>query len=67
MCGVEDNVDESTKLFYLQKVGERMGWSGWNESHVGWVREQVSLVPVTESIQYCNNSRAKEGDWAVNN
>ena len=36
--------------YFMQEVRGQIWWSGWNGSHVGWVREEVSEVPVAEGI-----------------
>ena len=28
----------------------QLGWSGWDGSHVDWVREEVSKVSVAEEV-----------------
>ena len=38
-------------LFYVQEVGGRIRWSGWDGSHVGWVKEEVSSVLVAEGVE----------------
>ena len=39
-----------TDLFYLQEVGGRIWWSGWDGIDFGWVREEASSVLVAEGV-----------------
>ena len=34
----------------MQEVGGQLWWSGWHGSHVSWVREEVSKVPIAKGF-----------------
>ena len=52
----------------MQEVGDRRRWSGWDESHVGWVKKKFTqhnhVGRVKNSFQDFN-SRKEEEDEAI--
>ena len=36
----------------MQEVGEQLRWSGLNGNHVGWKREEVNQVQVSEGVSW---------------
>ena len=34
----------------MKEAGGQLKWSGWEGSHIGWVRKEVSSVSVAEGV-----------------
>ena len=41
---------ENPGLYYVREGGGRKRWSGWDGSHVGWVKMEGSSVLDTEGV-----------------